>query len=192
VYFNIEGSANGTNASYGVADFNFGTLALPVLTVNSVQLVLTEANAAYTAAGSVVISLDGSATLANIQPGTSPLAFDGTEPGTATDVSQGDLALLAFGGGPFPFTTVGNVNSGQKDTYNLLLTPALQTELINRLNDGRTVRIVIGSGTSAVAATWAGYTNTTYVGPTLNLDVTYNMATATNPSTWGRIKALYR
>jgi len=192
LYFNVEGSANATNASYGVADFNFGTLALPVLTVNSVQLVLTEANAAYTAAGSVLVSLDQSTTLANIQSGTSPLAFDGAEPGTATDVSQGDLTLLGFGGGPFAFTTVGNVNSGQKDTYSLTLTPAIQTELTNRLNSGSTIRIVIGTATAGVAATWAGYTNTTYVGPTLNLDVTYNMETPANSATWGRIKALYR
>jgi len=78
LFSNVEGSANGTNASYGVADFSFGTQPKAVLTVNSAQLVLTEANAAFTAAGTVVISLDASTTLANIQPGTSPLAFDGT------------------------------------------------------------------------------------------------------------------
>jgi len=73
-----------------------------------------------------------------------------------------------------------------------VLSPSIQAELTGRLNDGRPIRIVIGTGTAAVAATWAGYTRTTYVGPTLNLDVTYTSTTPTSSITRGRVKTLYR
>jgi hypothetical protein len=52
------------------------------------------------------------------------------------------------------------------------LTPALTSALMSRLNSGSNIRLVIGSGAATVAATWAGNTNTTYAGPTLELDVT--------------------
>jgi hypothetical protein len=188
-FFNIEGSANGTFASYGVADFGFGVLPLPVISVNSAQLALTQANAAFSTTGPVLFSLDQSAILANIQPVTSPLAFDGVDPGTATDVSQGDLTLLALGGGPFSYVlgTTGDVNN-----YNFALDAAAQTELVNRLNNGDPIRIVIGTGATNVAATWAGATHSTYAGPTLNLDVTYDSGTPAESRSWGRIKTLYR
>lgn len=188
-YFNIEGSANGSFASYGVADFNFGSLPYPVIGVNSASLALTQANAAFSTTGDVVLSLDTTSPLVDIQPGTSPLAFDGVDPGTATDVGDGDLTLLGFGGGPFTFT-VGT--SGDVDNYALGLGASIQTALINRLNSAATIRVVVGTGAATVAATWAGYTNTTYVGPTLNLDVTYDTSTPTETQTWGRVKSLYR
>jgi hypothetical protein len=191
-FFNVEGSANATNASYGVADFNFGALGQTVVTVNSAQLVLTESNAAFTTPGTVVISLDQSAALADIQPGTSPLKFDGSDPGTATDVTLANLSLLSFSGGPFAFTTAGNVNNGLQDTYSLGLSGAIQAEMTNRLNSGTTIRIVLGSGSTTVAATWAGFSNATFAGPTLNLDVTYALVTPTSSTTWGRMKKLYR
>jgi hypothetical protein len=188
-YLNIEGSANGSFASYGVADFQFGILPFPVLGVNSAALALTQANAAFSTTGLVTLSLDQSAALADIQPGASPLAFDGVDPGTATDVLEGDLSLLALGGGPFTYT-VGA--SGDVDNYAFVLDAATEAELVNRLNNAKPIRIVIGTGQVNVAATWAGYTNTTYAGPTLNLDVTYDKPVNASANTWGRIKALYR
>lgn len=188
-FLNVEGSANGTFASYGVADFNFGVLPMPVVSVNSAQLALTQANAAFSTTGGVTFSLDQSGVLANIQPVTSPLAFDGSDPGTVTDVSQGDLSLLALGGGPFSYVlgTSGDVNN-----YNFTLDLASQAELVSRLNSGATIRVVVGTVDATVAATWAGHTNSTYTGPTLNLDVTYDTGTPTRSQSWGRIKALYR
>jgi hypothetical protein len=188
-FLNIEGSVNGAFASYGVADFNFGALPFPVIAINSVQLALTEANAAFSTNGAILFGLDQTGALVDIQPGTSPLAFDGADPGTATDVGQGDLSLLNLGGGPFSFT-VGL--SGDVDQYNFTLDLAAQSELLSRLNNGNTIRIVIGTGEAGVAATWAGYTNSTYAGPTLNLDVTYDSGTPAQAPSWGRIKALYR
>jgi hypothetical protein len=188
-FFNVEGSANGTFASYGVADFSYGSLPFPVTAVNSARLVLIQSNAGFSTTGDVSFAVDESATLADIQPGTSPLAFDGAEPGTATDVSQGDLTLLNLGGGPFSYVLglTGDVNN-----YDFTLDAATEAELVARLNGGATIRIVVGTGAATVAATWAGATNSTFAGPTLNLDVTYDTGTPTVSSTWGRIKSAYR
>ncbi len=188
-YFNIEGSGNGSFASYGVADFNFGVLPSTVISVNSATLSLVQANAAFSTTGQVVLSLDQSAVLVDIQPGTSPLAYDGVDPGTATDEADGDLSLLGFSGGPFTYT-VGT--SGDVDNYNLGLPPAIASELVNRLNAAAPIRITVGTGAATVAATWAGYLNTTYAGPTLTLDVTYDTGTPAQTESWGRIKAMYR
>lgn len=188
-FFNIEGSANNAFASYGVADFNFGPLGMTVLDINSINLGLTQANAAFSTTGVVVFSVDQRAPLSDIQPVTSPLAFDGADPGTATDVGQGDLTLLALGGGPFSYV-VGA--SGDLNTYNFVLDAATEAELISRLNAGATIRIVVGTGQTNLAATWAGFSNNTFTGPTLNLDVTYDTGTPSEPQSWGRIKAAYR
>ncbi len=188
-YFNMEGSVNGTYASYGVADFNFGILPYPVLGVNSAELALTQANAAYSASGNLVLSVDQSATLVDIQPGTSPLAFDGVDPGTATDVTEGDLSLLSLGAGPFTYTIGAN---GDVDHFALTLDSATEAEIVNRLNNQETIRIVVGTGEAGVAATYAGYTNYTYAGPTLNLDLNYDKPVPAGTETWGRIKALFR
>jgi hypothetical protein len=166
-FLNIEGSSNDNFASYGVADFNFGTR--PAITgINSATLKFTQANAGFTSDGMVLLSLDSTSPPVDIQPDTSPLTFDGVDPGTATDVSDGDLTLEAFGGGPFAFTEVAD---GTVDSYSLGLTPSLTSELISRLNSGSPIRVVIGTGDADVAATWAGYSNFDYAGPTLVLDV---------------------
>ena len=188
-FFNIEGSANGTFASYGVADFGFGVLPGTVIGVNSATIELVQSNAGFSTTGVVLFSLDQTAAPVDIQPGTSPLAFDGAEPGTATDVSQGELMLVGFGGGPFTYAVVA---SGQLDSYALTIGAVAQAELVSRLNAAQPIRIVVGTGEAGVAATWAGYTNSTYTGPTLKLDVTYDTGTPTHASTWGRIKTLYR
>jgi hypothetical protein len=178
-FLNMEGSANAAFASYGVADFNFGTLSSTVLSINSVTLSLTQSNAAFTTDGGLVISLDTTSPLVDIQPGTSPLAFDGADPGTATDVSDGDLTLSSLGG-PFAFVQVAN---GNVDNYPLTLSPAL--------NNGDTIRIVIGTGDATVAATYAGATNSTYEGPTLTIDATTDQV-GVEASSWSTIKGLYK
>jgi hypothetical protein len=188
-FFNVEGSANGTFASYGVADFQFGAQPFTVVGINSASLTLVQSNAAFSTTGPFLISLDKKAVLSGIQPVTSPLAFDGVDPGTGADVGSGDLDLLAIGGGPFTYTVVA---TGQVDNYPLSLSAAVQAEIISRLNAAGTIRLVLGTGASNLAATWAGATNTTLTGPTLNLDVVYDDGTPAASSTWGKIKAAYR
>jgi hypothetical protein len=187
-FFNVEGSANGVNASYGVADFDFGVQANTVTAINAMSLQLTQDNAAFTHDGALVFSLDSKDPGSDIQPGTSPLAYDGADPGTATDVTQGDLTLLAIGGGPFTFVTVA---TGNVDTYTFTPSAAVQTEIINRLNSHKPIRITVGSGDATVAATCSGFSNALRVGPTLTLDVT-TTSVAVTPTSWEQVKAFYR
>jgi hypothetical protein len=188
-FFNVEGSAAGSFASYGVADFSFGSLPFAVVSVDAAYLELIQSNAAFSATGGITFSVDQKSPLANIQPVTSPLAFDGADPGTATDVGQGDLSLLNLGGGPFAYT-VGT--TGDLNTYTFTLSGAAAAEMVSRLNGVQPIRIVVGTGSATVAATWAGATNSTYAGPTLHLEVTYDTGTAAKVGTWGRLKSLYR
>jgi PEP-CTERM motif-containing protein len=171
-FFNVEGSNNNAFASYGVADFNYG--ARPAISdITAATLKLTHSNAAFTAAGTVAISLDTKSPPADIQPVTSPLKFDGGDatpggdPGTGPDVTAGNLVLDAFSGTfSFPVGMTGDV-----DSYTLGLTPALKSALISRLQTGSPIRIVIGTGEAGLAATWAGFSNSTLAGPTLELTV---------------------
>lgn len=189
-FLNIEGSANGSFASYGVADFDFGSLPFPVIGINAIQLDLVQANASFTTDGGVVFSIDQSGTLADIQPGgSSPLAFDGADPGTATDEGDGDLSLLSLGGGPFAFVEVA---TGNVDTYSFTLDAAAETEILARLNAGDPIRIVIGTGDASVAATWAGHSNFDWAGPTLRLDVEFDESVQATAQSWGRVKSIYR
>jgi hypothetical protein len=188
-FFNVEGSANGSFASYGVAEFNFGVLPMAVISVTAATLSLTQSNAAFSTTGDIVFSLDRRSPYVDMQPVTSPLAFDGVDPGTGNDVGQGDLILSAFLGGPFSYV-VGT--SGDVNNYALGLDGVTAPDIVSRLNGVQPIRVVIGSGQANVAATWAGSTNSTYVGPTLQLEVVYDTGTPTNSPSWGRIKSLYR
>jgi hypothetical protein len=187
-FFNVEGSANGVNASYGVADFDFGVQANTVTALNGMSLALTQDNAAFTHDGILIFSLDTKDPGSDIQPVTSPLIFDGADPGTATDSGQGDLALLTLGGGPFMFVTVA---TGTTDTYTFTPSAAVQAEIVSRLNSHKPIRIVVGTGDAAVAATCSGFSNANRPGPTLTLDVTTTVVAVT-PSTWEQVKSLYR
>ncbi|WP_353566840.1 PEP-CTERM sorting domain-containing protein [Haloferula sargassicola] len=162
-FFNIEGSSNGTFASYGVADFTVGSLGA-VTGITSATVSLTQSNASFTTDGSLELFLDASPTLSNIESGTSPLAFDGSDPGTDTDAGDGDLVLIPLGTVSFTQTATGDV-----DVFNLALSPLAEAELLTRLNTSDTIRVVFGTGDATVAATYAGYSNTTYDGPTLTL-----------------------
>jgi hypothetical protein len=188
-FFNVEGSLNGNFASYGVADFQYGALANTVIGITAATLHLTQSNAAFSTTGPIVLSLDKKAALSDIQPGTSPLAFDGVDPGTGADVGAGDLDLLAIGGGPFVYSVNA---SGFVDNYVLVLDAATKAEIISRLNSAATIRLVVGTGANNLAATWAGFSNTTSAGPTLDLEVEYDTGTPAATSTWGRVKASYR
>ena len=165
-FLNMEGSNNNSFASYGVADFLFDSVPVTVSSINSLSISFVQSNAGFTHDGGLVFSLDISSVLAGIQPGgTSPLAFDGANPGTANDVSQGDLNLLSLGTGLFTKVATGNV-----DTYTLSLSPAVQSALVTKLNNSETIRVLIGTGDSTVAATYAGFSNSTLAGPTLTID----------------------
>lgn len=159
-FFNIEGTANGNFASYGVIDFTFD--ANPLITsVDAVEISFTQSNAGFTADGSLQFWAD-SVLVDDINSGDSPLAFDSnTTPGTAQDVTDGDLALTFLGDGSFV-----EVEDGFVDTFSL---SPLSDVFLSTLQNGGTLRLIVTPNDADVAATWAGFTNDTYAGPTLSI-----------------------
>ena len=84
-FFNMEGSGNGTFASFGVVDFQSNPMNAQV---TSLTLVLTQANAAFTHDGGLIFFLSTD-TATNIEPVTSPLIY------SAGDIPTGLGAQLS-------------------------------------------------------------------------------------------------
>ncbi len=153
-FFNIEGSSNGSFASYGVVDFQFGAVAAqPAFT--SLTLALTQANASFTADGGLNFYLDTNTT-ASIQPGTSPLVYSGAGEGTSTNVAGGQLSLLFLGAGSFT-----QVVNGFENDFTFALTPSLASTLKADVQNNAIVRVLVTPTTPGAAATYAGSTNAT-------------------------------
>jgi hypothetical protein len=162
-FFNVEGSNNGTFASWAPADFTGFHLGLSSLSqLGTFQLKLTEANAGFSHSGNVAVYLSTDTTT-NTQLG-SPLVFQtsllpqglGTQLNDA--VSNGPL-------GTYFFPQTGTGNNGTVDTINLLpgllgLSSSAQNTLLTALNTGTDIRLVIAPTDANVAATWAGIGNT--------------------------------
>jgi hypothetical protein len=74
-FFNMEGSANGTFAGFGVVDFQSSPMNVPV---TSLIIDLTQANAAFTH-NRVLIFYLSTDTATNVEPGTSPLIYNGAD-----------------------------------------------------------------------------------------------------------------
>jgi hypothetical protein len=163
-FFNAEGNNNGSNASYAVADFSglhLGITSLSQLT--SLSLTLTQANAAFTTNGTVGVYLSTDITT-NIGLG-SPLRFQST----STPTGLGTQLNNALGnplGTSFAFVQVAN---GHQDLLNLLpfvsgLSAASQSFLLNALDNGSDIRLVVAAEDAGVVATWAGINNTSAPG----------------------------
>lgn len=163
-FFNIEGEANGSFASFGVADFAAASFGVPfqVGSISNFRVMLTESNAAFTAPGMLDFFLTTDTTT-SIQPGSSLVWQNGQNPAGV----GAQMPLIALGSGAF--TTTGNVNSGQVDTFNFNLSAAAENYVKNALNSNGTLRLVItpGQGQAGVAATFAGFSNNTLAGPTM-------------------------
>ncbi|MGQ9540654.1 MAG: PEP-CTERM sorting domain-containing protein [Armatimonadota bacterium] len=164
-FFNVEGNNKGQYASFGVADFSassFG-LSLPVADITGIRLVLIEDRASFSAAGGINIWLSEDTTT-DIEPGTSPLAWD------ASDLPNGLGSQLVpryyLGSGTYTPTLDGTVFS-----YTLSLTPNAKSYLISQLNSAGAIRILVSPTDDDVAATYAGYSHSSLAGPTLELDV---------------------
>jgi hypothetical protein len=110
--FNVEGSNNAANSSFGVADFNFAGLVIPGVATNVVgaTLQLTQFNAAFSLPGPVSVYLS-TATGVSIESTNTTLQYNSGLNGLASvDTDLGTLSLLGSG----TFNTTGNVNSGQQ------------------------------------------------------------------------------
>lgn len=163
-FFNAEGSNNGTNASYAVADFNGLKLGITSLSqLTSLSLTLTQANAAFTTNGTVGVYLSTDTTT-NIGLG-SPLTFQAASSPTGLG-TQLNNALGNSLGTTYAFTEVAN---GHQDVFNLLpyvssLSSAAQSVLLTALETGSDIRLVVAAEDANVVATWAGIDNTSAPG----------------------------
>ena len=167
-FFNIEGSALGNFASYGVARFNITTLKQSFdnqfgpggWQLDQVTVALTQSNAAFSASGGVGIRHSGDDT-SGIQAGSSPLAYP-----VSGDFA--DLVSLV----DYTFTPI---STGTTEQYTLFQAGGTNGSGVSQLNADlladNIVTLVFVDLTPTVAATYAGATNFTLSGPTLGLNV---------------------
>ena len=158
-FFNVEGAGNGANASFGVLEFNSPDLGYgQVGAVSSLMVSLVEDEASFTSRGPVEFFVTTDTTTSIMNDGSSPLIFDATDPQGLNGQLQ---TLYKLGGGHFH-----PLRSGHADNYTFAIGQgsALEAYLVNQINTGGIIRIVIAPKASnagqAVGATWAGYTNT--------------------------------
>jgi hypothetical protein len=169
-FFNMEGSGNGTFASYGVLDFQI-PMGSPSLQISSLTVSLTQENASFTHNGALSFFLSTD-TSTNIDPGTSPLRFPNPVP------------TLSFSLGSGVFTEVADDHT---DSYTFALAGQAQTYVDSQLTNAGLVRIVIEPNDPNVAATYAGASfSTAAARPVLTLATT--VATP-EPSTLGLLAA---
>jgi len=167
-FYNVEGSNNGSNASWAPSDYSGFSMGLTSLSqLTSFQIALTEVNAGFSHSGLVGVFLSTDTTT-NIGLG-SPLTF---QTGTALPTGL-DSQLSNAVGNPlatYTFPQTGSGNNGTVDTINLLpglagLNGTAQADLLAALNGGGDIRLVIAPLDTTVAATWAGIGNTSSGGP---------------------------
>lgn len=166
-FFNIEGSSFGNFASYGVARFNVAGLKAGFdasygaggWAVDSIALVLTQSNAAFTANGLVDVFFTDDDTVSLTSP--SPLKY-----GFAGDFADAQQVMQ------YSFTKVA---SGTVETHALFTRGAANSTgaqaLAADLFSDNLVTLALVDGNATVAATYAGYNNNTYAGPTLAINV---------------------
>ena len=157
-FFNMEGSGNGSFASFGVADFQTSAANIPItgLTVD-----LTQANAAFTNNGTLIFYLSTDTTT-NIDPVTSPLTYNSADIPTGIGNQLSTLFLLGAG-------TFTQISDGTVDSFSFLPSPAATAYLHSQVLAGGRIRLVIAPGDAGVAATYAGFSNTEFAGPQLIL-----------------------
>jgi hypothetical protein len=170
LFFNIEGSDNGQFASFGVADFMPSAMNVAI---TSLTLTLTQANASFTHNGSLLFYISGDTTT-SIDPGTSPLFYDGGALPTGLGTQLSPTHFLGTG----MFTEVAD---GTVDSFNFTLDMATTVYLDSQLSMGGPIRVIVAPGDAAVAATYAGFSNTDFSRPQLSL------TTVPEPSTFAGI-----
>jgi hypothetical protein len=157
-FFNMEGSGNGTFASFGVIDFQANPMNAQV---TSLTLVLTQANAAFTHNGGLVffLSMD---TATNIEPVTSPLIYSAGDIPTGLDTQLDPIFLLGA-------ASFAQVSDGTGDAFSFSPSAAILSYLDGQIAAGGRIRLVVAPGDSTVAATYAGFSNAEFSSPELTL-----------------------
>lgn len=170
-YLNIEGSVNGTSASFGVIDFYSGDFTMngSAQTINSITLSAVGGGPvqSWYASGPLNVYLVDDAE-SSIQPG-STLIYDSTDPtGEGVNGQLGGMHLLG----------AINYSSAQSLTgyTNFTLTgfdASTSALLASDLNNNDDIRIVITPGNANVGAGWEGQSGTpALIWPTLSINYT--------------------
>jgi hypothetical protein len=184
-FFNIEGANNTTFASYGVARWDLtavraafdATYGAGQWRVTSVELEMTQDNAAFSHAGAVSVYLSSDDST-DVKTAAAPVQYPFFDPLT----SAPDLAL-ANGGSPilqysFPllatgtldrYTQSGSLQNGAALSPSEVL--SLASDLTSHIQSGNTLTFVFVEGDPATAATYRGQAASTTtpqrVGPNL-------------------------
>jgi hypothetical protein len=176
-FFNLFGSATNPNTvgspSFGVADFNFKALQPSfggtVTGVNSVSLLLTEANNGSSAAGPISVYYTNNTT-ADIQFGTSTLEDQQPNKDGAASVDPTLSGLTLLGSGSF--SDAGNATT---DSVALNINGSALTAFLNALNNttstATTLRLVVTADASTTIATFVGAASSSPTGPMLAFNV---------------------
>jgi len=147
----VAGTDSGSQAAFSVIDFNTSALGFTNQTraasINSVSLSLTDLNTnPALATGIVDVYISTSVTPAaalSFQSANGPQGI-GTQLDTLTQVANIDLSTTAGKGTTF--------NS------NFTLSPTSQTYILNQINLGKTVRVVLAPDSSSVVGSFQGTT----------------------------------
>jgi hypothetical protein len=158
-FFNVEGSNNGANASYGVLRFDTSPLKAYFdaqygaggYTLGSVALSLVESNAAFTKAGDISFAFSPDNAM-DISAANTALKYD-----ALSAVHSNQFAQTYITGASF--NTTGNVNAGQVDSFELLASNAGGTAVANAILAGSMLTLIVNDEDETVAATWTGATN---------------------------------
>jgi hypothetical protein len=190
-FFNVEAnnSANGANTSFGVLDYNQGSISSlpfslpsPVGTINEVSIstVTGFPPSSFQHSGTFNVYLVDDSTTSDNNDGSSPLTFNTTaDPLEGVGTQLGTKHLLG---------TI-NYNSNQPTdvftSFPLTNADAATLALLaNDLNSGAKFRIVVTPGDSAVAASWEGQAsfNGLFESPILSFN--YTTGTTAALPTW--------
>lgn len=165
-FLNIEGSANGSFASYGVVRFDLGTVQSQFdaqfgagkWAISSITLQLTQSNASFTSDGDVGVYFTNNDSVALTSPSPLTYANFGT---SFADASR----ILGY--------TFHQTATGDTDAYTLYDRNAVgtagATALANDATHDTLTTILLRDESATVAATYAGYTNFSDAGPTLDI-----------------------
>jgi hypothetical protein len=181
-FFNVEGSNYGANSSFGVLDFTAASFGISgtVTSVNSLNLLLRDAPAAFSTSGGLNFYL-ASNTTASIQPGGG-LTYNTANGVEGVGSQLGTLYLLGSGSYTKGVTGAGGT-TGLAYNYALSLPAgAATTQFINALNNAGTLRLVVTPTNAATAATFGGFSSTT-AGLTDSPRLSFNAVTGIAPAT---------
>jgi fibronectin-binding autotransporter adhesin len=191
-FLNIQSNANGNNSSYGAVEWNLGAgsfenapAGLVGDDIAGLGIRLTQSLAGFSATTGLRFWLWDNNT-PSLAPGSQEVTFDLAAVGGISTPPQPWFAdpyrLWEIGTGSFAPTTNGDQNTFLFTTTGW--NPAARDYVATQLNSGGLLRVVIEATTpNTGAATYAGFSNSNFAGPELQLTVA-GVAPQEIPSYW--------